>query len=199
MYYDMHGQPVALSQGQFGKLIENGEIIFLDEKGRKQFNIQQYLYTNHISVIMIALVIVVISLIPFRKREDILLAVFYSTFIFYITLMNRELNDSKAELEIFWSYKKIYSDQTLRIEILKNIWLFVPLGSILRKLCSLRWVLLIAISISVAIEIIQYVTGLGLAEYDDIISNVIGALIGFEYGYIIEHLISFVKCLKADK
>ena len=38
-------------------------------------------------------------------------------------------------------------------------------------------------AISLCIELIQYCAGTGLAEFDDIISNGLGALMGYGIGY----------------
>lgn len=198
MYYDQQGQLVALSKGQYGTLIEGEKITFLDAEGNKQFILQSYLHTNHICVIIIALAIVVISSAFLRKRENVVLAILYTAFIIYITLMNREIGGSRAEFDIFWSYKSILSDKQLRLEILKNIWLFIPLGSILRKIWTNGRVIIVAIVISLIIEVIQYILGLGLAEFDDIISNGIGSLIGFGYGYVIERMLAFIRSRKSD-
>ena len=53
------------------------------------------------------------------------------------------------------------------MEIIYNILLFVPLGGILERLRCTKPVLF-CIFLSIAIEIIQYLTGLGLAEFDDV-------------------------------
>ena len=45
-----------------------------------------------------------------------------------------------------------------------DIWLFVPLGTGLCKVYQKKWVLLIPFIMSVAIEMTQYFTGLGIAE-----------------------------------
>ena len=42
---------------------------------------------------------------------------------------------------------------------------------------------------SVIIEAVQYVTGFGVCEFDDIISNVLGSLIGFEIGSKLENML----------
>ncbi len=41
-----------------------------------------------------------------------------------------------------------------------------------------KWVLLIPFVMSVAIETTQYVTGLGIAEFDDVFGNTMGGWIG---------------------
>lgn len=67
------------------------------------------------------------------------------------------------------------------MEILLNYILFVPLG-ILLYLCfgekyGLR-VVLIGFLLSASIEIVQLVFRIGLFEFDDMIGNTIGCLIG---------------------
>ncbi len=115
-----------------------------------------------------------------------------------MTLMYRSAGDTKVKFELFWSYKQFFNSSSLRIEILNNIWLFVPLGAILYKLWPQGYILLIPILFSVLIETIQYFTGLGLSELDDVISNGLGVLIGFEYGYVIKPIVKKKK-LKHNK
>lgn len=198
MYYDQNGQPIALSEGQYGRLIEGDKITYLDAEGKKKFNLQSYLHSNHLSVIFFAFAIVLISTALLRKRENVFLAVLYTSFIIFITLLNREKSESRAELELFWSYRIIFSDKSLQLEILKNIWLFVPIGSILRKIWADGRVIFFAVAISLIIEVTQFITGFGLAEFDDIISNGIGALIGFGYCYVIEQMLTYIKSRKTD-
>ena len=58
-----------------------------------------------------------------------------------------------------------------------DIWLFVPLGTGLCKVYQKKWVLLIPFIMSVAIEMTQYITGLGIAELDDVFGNTVGGWI----------------------
>ena len=41
-----------------------------------------------------------------------------------------------------------------------------------------KWVLMIPRAFSVLIEVIQYITGFGIAEFDDVFGNTIGGWIG---------------------
>lgn len=41
-----------------------------------------------------------------------------------------------------------------------------------------KWVLLVSFLLSVAIEVTQYVTGLGIPEFDDVFGNTLGGWIG---------------------
>ena len=72
----------------------------------------------------------------------------------------------------------------LRIEVttlVYNVAAFVPLGILLPCLGArtLRGVLVVALLVSGTLELIQLVTILGEADVDDVILNVLGAVIGF--------------------
>lgn len=70
------------------------------------------------------------------------------------------------------------------MQILLNIILFIPLGVFLpfmyypyKKLFLLT--ALTGLICSVAIETTQYITARGITEFDDVINNTLGAMIGF--------------------
>lgn len=81
---------------------------------------------------------------------------------------------------IFASYKYFFVDGEKRADVLKNIWLFIPFGAILYRLSPQKTVLLIPLALSALIEGIQYYTGTGFCELDDVISNCFGGWVGFE-------------------
>lgn len=66
---------------------------------------------------------------------------------------------------------------------INNIWLFVPFGTGLYRFLRGKGVLLIPFMMSVMIEASQYVTGLGIAEFDDVFGNTIGGWIGMLIAY----------------
>ena len=65
-----------------------------------------------------------------------------------------------------------------------NILLFVPFGAILYRLRKHAKVLLVAVAVSVGIEVVQYFMGIGLCELDDVVSNCLGAGMGMLIAYI---------------
>jgi len=95
--------------------------------------------------------------------------------------------------DLFWSYAAwALGKPGYGREILLNIALFVPLGYFLAAVLDgsavKRFGLLAAglsLVISVAIEGMQYVDGLGLAEWDDVFNNVLGPVLG----------LAFISCL----
>ena len=62
--------------------------------------------------------------------------------------------------------------------LINNIWLFVPFGTGLYRNIKKKWVLLVPLLLSMAIEITQYITGLGIAEFDDVFGNTLGGWLG---------------------
>ena len=69
--------------------------------------------------------------------------------------------------------------------MVNNVWLFIPLGTGLYMLFRKKWVVLVSFLLSIAIEAIQYVTGLGIAEFDDVFGNTMGGGIGVMVAYAI--------------
>ena len=67
--------------------------------------------------------------------------------------------------------------------IILNILLFVPLGVLLpmysKKLRRIYKTVGIGFGITLIIEIVQYITKLGIFDVDDILNNTFGTLIGY--------------------
>lgn len=112
----------------------------------------------------------------------------YVVFILMETIIGRKPGIARAEFIPFWSY----SHPELRMEIILNYILFVPLGFLLH-LCfgekrkhGCVWIAKVGFLLSASIEISQLVFRIGLFEFDDMIGNTIGCLIGAVIGKMIE-------------
>ena len=178
-YLDMDGKPFSLAEGQYGFVVTDGRTVYLNENGNEQFNLKNLLY-NHSGMIIIAAVILVLLAAVFNRNWNIVFAVLYFIAIAYLTLMFRDKDGAELRLEPFWSYRKLFSDSEVRADILKNVWLFIPLGAIMYRIHPDWKILLIPFGLSILIEVIQYITGTGFCEVDDVISNTLGGLIGYE-------------------
>ena len=76
--------------------------------------------------------------------------------------------------QLFWSWR-VWAVQ--KEQILTNVIMFVPIGVLAGLI--LRWKgLWVATGLSLGIEILQLVTSKGLCEFDDVIHNMMGAVIG---------------------
>ena len=143
------------------------------------------LYQIHWTVVLSGIALCVVSLRGSRKLNTFLLAA-YLVFIVYMTLMGREAGNGRLQLKLFWSYRLFWSNPKVRMEILNNIWLFVPLGTILYRLFPGIYIVFVPILISIAVEVSQYLLGVGLCEVDDVVSNGLGGLIGILVGVVVD-------------
>ena len=107
--------------------------------------------------------------------------------ILALTLCGREWDSrmgSRFSFIPFWSYWRTFTqgDEGLGIQIVNNILLFIPFGFALPlnfpQFEKLRYTILAAALLSLAVELIQGFTGLGLCEIDDVMGNTLGAGIG---------------------
>ena len=108
-YYDIDGNPFSLPEGQYGVKRENGETIFLDEKGSETFNLRNLLYNQTWIVIPIALIIILISSNTSRKWNVVFLMLSILTIV-YLTLMYRESIGNKGH-KLLASYRNIFYQQ----------------------------------------------------------------------------------------
>lgn len=185
MYYGVHGEPAEIKHGQYGtqKVYENGKVkqrIPLGKNGKPAILLYRILHNNQwLVVVGAALIIVLCVILPCRWRYGLL--ILYVLFVIYMTLYVRETKeDPKYSLELLWSLRKaIKSTKGISawIQIIDNILLFVPLGFILATIQNYKklwFIILECIAFSIMIEAIQYVTGLGFMEIDDVIWNGLG-------------------------
>ena len=120
-------------------------------------------------------------------------------FIIYMTLFYREGGYPEGQFQLFWSYRHFFYNRELRMEICQNIWLFVPLGILLYAVFRKRWVLVVPLAFSIIIELVQYYTGRGLFEFDDMLSDGLGGCMGFGLGKLLMYVKGFIKLTAGTK
>ena len=120
-----------------------------------------------------------------RLRTCLALAllIFYIAFTLNLTIIQREVTAyARYKVVLFWSYTSIAKgDITKVFEVLWNVVLFVPiglLGSILLKQKAKWIVMLSGLAFSTAIELTQLITHRGYFEFDDLVHNTLGTVIG---------------------
>ena len=129
-------------------------------------------------LIVVALVVWMID--GWRITPRPLLAA-YILFILMETIIGRKTGVGRVELVPFWSY----SHPELRMEIVLNYLLFMPLGFLLYLCLGEKFGLRVVMAgflLSVKVELIQLLFNIGLFEFDDMIGNTIGCLIGAVVG-----------------
>ena len=122
--------------------------------------------------------VVCLLMIVLPKSLSVVLTIVYVAFILYETLMFRESVDARTNFVLFSYAGKFLKEQSVRVGVINNTWLFVPLGTGLYRWFQKKWVLVIPFVMSVAIETTQYITGLGVAEFDDVFGNTMDGWIG---------------------
>ena len=177
MYFDADGNPKALSKGQYG-IKRSGKVnLLLDKNGHVMRCVDNILNRFPFMVVIFGCVICLLILV-LPKKMSIFLTAAYVVFILYETLMFRETGEAKTNFVLFSYAGKFLKEQSVRVGVINNIWLFIPLGTGLYRSFQKKWVLLIPFVMSVAIETTQYITGLGIAEFDDVFGNTMGGWIG---------------------
>lgn len=151
----------------------------------------QWIRTNIILILAAILLLYIIKIIivkrcPARKGTiQICSCLAFGIYLFlvaHITLLGRQPNPEPIfHLQLFWSY--MTGSRELFTENILNMIMFVPFGIFLYDLPSrpipFRRVLMTALLSSFAIEITQLIGRLGEFEFDDILHNTAGALIGY--------------------
>ncbi len=191
-YFDINGQPFKFPEGQYGTKTTDGQVVYIDKNGNEQFNIRNFINKHPAFVILFALAVIILSSLN-KKGMNIVILSIYLFVVIYFTLMYREKVPLTNAHTSFSAYRLFFVSDEARSSIIKNIWLFVPLGAILYKLCPQSKMLLIPLIISLGVELVQYFTGLGWCDIDDIISNSLGGAIGYEAGKAIKKVRDVLK------
>lgn len=119
-----------------------------------------------------------------RKRLGWILFVAYCVFLLWLTVFSRQPRSSERvfKWQLFWSFRAWIAGEpngmTESIQNINNILVFIPFGFIFPGK-RWKWLLLTAVLLSAGIEAVQYTFNLGWCEIDDVISNALGAAIGF--------------------
>ena len=101
----------------------------------------------------------------------------FAAYLFFIlagTVLIRKPGTLRYELMPFWSWSKPEHFN----QIIINILMFIPIGFLLGIKVGWKGIPIAAL-FSLIIELIQLITHRGLFEFDDIIHNTLGTVIGF--------------------
>ena len=114
------------------------------------------------------------------------LFVAYTIFIVWYTLLKREPRSLERVFkpELFWAIRAWIVNPTVEskkeaVQYLLNILFFIPYGFLFPWKDNWKRVIVTALVLSVFIELSQFIFNLGWCEVDDVISNTLGAMIGY--------------------
>ena len=114
-----------------------------------------------------------------------ILFVAYTIFIVWLTLLKREPQDYRIfRPELFWAIRGWIVNPTIEskkeaVQYLLNILFFIPYGLLFPWKDNWKRVFVTALFLSISIELSQFIFNLGWCEVDDVISNTLGAMIGW--------------------
>lgn len=109
-----------------------------------------------------------------KRKFIIALFAIYILAVLWITLIDREFGNRRANLVPFWEFANVIKGIRRSFfigQILGNLVMLMPLGFMLpmiRKV-SCKQVLLISLCFSAFIELTQFITGRGLMEFDTLL------------------------------
>lgn len=92
--------------------------------------------------------------------------------------MFRESGDARCNLVLFSYADTFFHSRTVRAEIINNVWLFIPFGIGMYRIYQKKSIFASAFIFSILIETTQYITRLGVAEFNDVFENTMGGMIG---------------------
>ena len=179
------------------------------------FNLfRTYVILGIIFAIILCLTWLCLHFFVFRRRQikpPLRKVILYAIFICYVTVVAGAVFLSRPEnvfraatyLQPLFLFRVAWHNFSFVAwrNLIFNILMFVPFGILLPllsdKLKSLWKTVGIGFGTSLLIEIVQYITGRGQASTDDVITNTLGALIG--YGLIMAWLTIRHKAERSQK
>lgn len=108
------------------------------------------------------------------RWEGGLLAGYTFLFLAETVLIRKASPASHFQPQLFWSWREW---NVQREQILTNVLMFIPVGLLTGRIWLWRGIWF-AVGVSIVIEVMQLVSCRGLCEFDDVIHNVLGAVIG---------------------
>lgn len=160
------------------------------------------LYASLAMMAMIILVVVFLGIKRLKSSRKIwrnVLGVLLAEYLFVVTCSTvvfrgvQSFKYARLELTPFWTYEAVikHTPGVSVWDIVLNMVLFMPLGFLIKLLSpsiSFFKILVFAILCSLFIETNQYIFEKGIAQFDDVMHNTIGAVIGWYFARMVMNL-----------
>lgn len=108
----------------------------------------------------------------------------YVILVYLSAVVFRTINESRGfNFMPFWSYKSFLEGKNaMLVDNFLNVIVFIPIGllcGVAFKKMNWKRMLLFSVLLSLSIEALQFFLNRGFAEFDDMMHNVIGCMIGY--------------------
>ncbi len=147
-------------------------------------SVPEYVYVGLLSVFLSASVLFIWKVRDYWRYIVSIILIEYVILLYCSTVIYRNtLQERRCDLMPFWSYRAIMDGKEQYLaENIMNVVAFVPIGLLLGiGIPRLKWwyALLIGFCLSSSIEILQFVFKKGFSEFDDVIHNTFGCILGY--------------------
>ena len=154
----------------------------------------------------VSLVVALFAVVLFQKGKiklsaciTIPLLALYLSFVTTTTIFSSVPSyDAQYNFLLFWSYKAIAGGESeLIAQIFWNVVLFIPIGILLMLILTCKHKgkisVVVGLLLSASIELVQLVSHRGLFEFDDIVHNTLGVVIGITFCTIASSIVKRIK------
>ncbi len=147
-------------------------------------SVPEYVYVGLLSVFLSASVLFIWKVRDYWRYIVSIILIEYVILLYCSTVIYRNtLQERRCDLMPFWSYRAIMDGKEQYLaENIMNVVAFVPIGLLLGiGIPRQKWwyALLIGFCLSSSIEILQFVFKKGFSEFDDVIHNTFGCILGY--------------------
>ena len=147
------------------------------------------------TLVSLGLVLYKHSIINKIQRNSIILLSSYTVALLYFTVFGRYSQSYyRYEIDVFASYRKLFEnfDTYVFKQIILNLLMLIPVGFLLCVIIKSKfkylWAMVISFILTVLVEVLQFVSRCGTFEVDDLINNMIGAVIGIAIYAVLKSL-----------
>ena len=133
---------------------------------------------------MLVIVALFVSTYIWKHNARLSSCISYLALVLFTTVILRQSTGShEVNLEVLWSYREFMKGYRpdLFCEVAANVIMLIPLGALVASLAR-KYKIFITISTCttfvILVEVLQLVFQRGLCEIDDVISGMLGAVIG---------------------
>lgn len=175
-FYLDNNNNVSIPHGFNGRRIIGAHSFFVNSEGRIVFDINNIIDNFPWLVLIVGFLLSVMFVVVSPKWSRIVFLVYLFYMLKETIFFRKPVNELNTEL--FWSYSQFLDNYQIRMEIIKNVMLFVPFGAFWYSAEYSKREVFFSLILSCMIELTQLTWHIGYFEIDDIISNSFGGFVG---------------------